>query len=72
MIYVPEGFAHGFQTLTPNAELLYFHSDSYSPDHEGGLHFADPDVGIDWPLDISSLSDRDKHQPPLKDVEPIL
>lgn len=71
MIYVPEGFAHGFQTLTDGAELLYFHSKSYSPQHEGGLLFSDPDVGIDWPLEIGTLSDRDKSLPPLSQVEPI-
>jgi dTDP-4-dehydrorhamnose 3,5-epimerase len=72
MIYVPEGFAHGFQTLTPNAELLYFHSDSYSPQHEGGLSYNDPNVGIDWPLDVQSLSERDQTLPLLNKVEPIL
>lgn len=72
MIYVPEGFAHGFQTLTDDAELLYFHSDNYSPEHEGGVHYCDPDVGIAWPLDVSNLSDRDKLLPPLNEVEPIL
>lgn len=71
MIYVPEGFAHGFQTLTDGAELLYFHSKIYSPQHEGGLLFSDPDVGIDWPMEIGTLSDRDKSLPPLSQVEPI-
>nr|WP_319385264.1 dTDP-4-dehydrorhamnose 3,5-epimerase [uncultured Roseibium sp.] len=71
MIYVPEGFAHGFQTLTDGAELLYFHSKSYSPQHEGGLLFSDPDVGIVWSLEIGTLSDRDKSLPPLSQVEPI-
>lgn len=71
MIYVPEGFAHGFQTLTDGTDLLYFHSQSYSPHHEGGLLFRDPDVGIAWPLEIGNLSDRDKTLPPLERVEPI-
>lgn len=71
MIYVPQGFAHGFQTLTNDAELLYFHSDSYSPEHEGGLHHADPDVGIAWPLEVARFSDRDRILPPLFKVEPI-
>ncbi|MEM9635919.1 MAG: dTDP-4-dehydrorhamnose 3,5-epimerase [Pseudomonadota bacterium] len=71
MIFIPEGFAHGFQTLTPNVELLYFHSDSYSPEHEGGLHHNDPDVGIAWPVPTTNLSDRDKNLPPLKKVDPI-
>lgn len=71
MIYIPEGFAHGFQTLTDDADLLYFHSKSYSPQHEGGLLFNDRDLGIVWPLEIGTLSDRDKSLPPLSQVEPI-
>jgi len=71
MIYIPAGFAHGFQTLTPDAELLYFHSDRYSPEHEGGLIYNDPEVGIAWPLDIGTLSNRDQALPPLTNVEPI-
>jgi dTDP-4-dehydrorhamnose 3,5-epimerase len=71
MIYVPAGFAHGFQTLSDDAELLYFHSDSYSPDHEGGLSHTDPAVGIAWPLEVTVMSERDRHLPPLADVEPM-
>ncbi|MEM5581745.1 dTDP-4-dehydrorhamnose 3,5-epimerase [Roseibium sp. AS2] len=71
MIYIPAGFAHGFQTLTDNAELLYFHSHSYSPECEGGLLFSDPDIGITWPLEVASISDRDRDLPPLAEVEPI-
>ncbi|MBN9672665.1 dTDP-4-dehydrorhamnose 3,5-epimerase [Roseibium aggregatum] len=71
MIYIPTGFAHGFQTLTPDAELLYFHSESYSPEHEGGLHHKDADVAIAWPLDIGTISERDKNLPPLTKVDPI-
>ena len=71
MIYVPQGFAHGFQTLMDDTRLLYFHSDSYSPGDEGGLHHADANVGIAWPLTVTSLSDRDKRLPPLSEVEPI-
>lgn len=71
MIYIPQGFAHGFQTLTDDTQLLYFHSDYYSPDHEGGLHHADPKVGISWPLEVNSLSDRDRTLPFLSKVEPI-
>lgn len=71
MIYIPEGFAHGFQTLTKDAQLLYFHSDSYSPENEGGLSYRDPAVGIAWPLEITCVSDRDKTLPPLSNVDPI-
>ncbi|WP_269584572.1 dTDP-4-dehydrorhamnose 3,5-epimerase [Roseibium sp. Sym1] len=71
MIYIPKGFAHGFQTLTDDAELLYFHSDSYSPENEGGLFHSDPEVGITWPLPVTNLSERDRTLPPLSKVDPI-
>ncbi len=59
MIYIPEGFAHGFQTLTDNAELIYHHSEAYHPGAEGGLRFDDHMLGIDWPLPVSEISRRD-------------
>lgn len=71
MVYIPPGFAHGFQTLEPDTELLYLHSEVYSPDHEGGVHHADRDLGIAWPLPPVALSDRDKALPPLERLEPI-
>jgi len=71
MIYIPQGFAHGFQTLTDDAELLYFHSDSYSPENEGGLFHGDPEVSIAWPLPVTSLSERDRTLPPLSKVDLI-
>ena len=45
-MYIPEGFAHGFQTLEENSELLYLHTALYSPEHEGAVHYNDPMVGI--------------------------
>jgi len=60
MIYIPEGFAHGFQTLEAHTELLYFHSNFYQPGAEGGLKFDDPVLGIQWPLTPSYLSEKDK------------
>ena len=71
MMVIPPGFAHGFQTLTDNVELLYFHSDFYSPEHEGGVNPLDPRVAVNWPLPVTELSDRDEHLPQLQDVEPI-
>ena len=59
-LYVPEGFAHGFQTLEENCELLYFHTEFYSPIDEGAVKFDDPMIGIEWPLEISEISDKDK------------
>ncbi len=57
---IPEGFAHGFQTLTDNCELIYFHTAAYAPDSEAALNALDPLLAIDWPLSITELSLRDK------------
>ena len=59
MIYVPEGFAHGFQTLSDNCELIYHHSAYYEPASEGGIRYNDPLVDIQWPLAVTDVSDRD-------------
>jgi dTDP-4-dehydrorhamnose 3,5-epimerase len=59
MLYIPEGCAHGFQTLLPNTELVYCHSTPYSPDHEAGVRFNDPTINITWPLPIADISERD-------------
>jgi dTDP-4-dehydrorhamnose 3,5-epimerase len=58
-----EGFAHGFQTLTDDCEMLYFHSAAYAPRAERGLHPQDPRLGIGWPLPIAELSQRDGAHP---------
>jgi dTDP-4-dehydrorhamnose 3,5-epimerase len=60
VVYIPEGFAHGFQTLTDNAELIYHHSAVYCPDYERGLRFDDPVLAIQWPLPISIVSPKDR------------
>ena len=60
MLYVPDGFAHGFQDLTDNAEIVYFNTHFYSPEHEKGVNIIDPSVGIKWPISISHQSDKDK------------
>jgi dTDP-4-dehydrorhamnose 3,5-epimerase len=59
MMYVPEGFAHGFQTLEFDCELLYFHTEFYSPDYERAVRFNDPRIGMKWPLDITEISEKD-------------
>ena len=71
MMYVPKGFAHGFQTLADNVELLYLHSEFYSKKNEGGLLYADKTVNIDWPLPVSEISERDKVHPMLSELNPI-
>jgi dTDP-4-dehydrorhamnose 3,5-epimerase len=60
---IPEGFAHGFQTLAENCELLYLHSVPYVPEAESGLNPQDPMLAIAWPLDIAELSARDSQHP---------
>ena len=71
MMYMPKGFAHGFQTLRPDTELLYFHSEFYSPADEGGLNHADPALAIAWPLAPAEVSARDLAHPSLQMLEPI-
>lgn len=62
-LLIPEGFAHGFQALTADAELLYCHSAAYAPEAEGGLSPVDPALAIAWPLEISEMSERDLAHP---------
>ena len=66
MIYVPEGFAHGFQTLEDNTEVFYQVTKEYSPSHEGGLRWDDPVFGIKWPLDQKIISEKDKTWKPFE------
>jgi dTDP-4-dehydrorhamnose 3,5-epimerase len=63
MIYIPKGFAHGFQTLEDNTELLYLHSSVYAPSKEGALNLHDPLLKIKWPLATINLSKRDENHP---------
>ena len=63
MMYIPEGFAHGFQTLEENSELLYLHTEFYSPEHEGGVRFDDPVLNISWPLEVTDISEKDRTHP---------
>ncbi|MBZ0225948.1 MAG: dTDP-4-dehydrorhamnose 3,5-epimerase [Comamonas sp.] len=62
-LLIPEGFAHGFQALTPDAELLYCHSHPYTPAAEAGLHPLDARLAIPWPLPVARLSPRDAALP---------
>lgn len=59
MIVVPEGFAHGFQSLEDNSEIMYLVTEFYSPECEGGLRYNDPELKINWPLDVADISDKD-------------
>lgn len=62
---IPEGFAHGFQTLTENCEMLYFHTADYNADAEGALNAIDPYLAIEWPQPITERSKRDSNHPVL-------
>ena len=66
MLYVPRGFAHGFQTLEENCQILYLHTESHAPDKEGGFRYNSPYLGIDWPLEAVDLSARDRELPILE------
>jgi dTDP-4-dehydrorhamnose 3,5-epimerase len=65
MIYIPGGFAHGFQTLDDDTELIYHHSAFYTPGSEGGVRFDDPFINIEWPVEVTSVSERDLRHPML-------
>ena len=60
---IPEGLAHGFQALTYNCELLYFHTAPFQSSADAGVNATDPRLGILWPLDITQISSRDKARP---------
>ena len=70
MLFVPAGFAHGYLTLSREAELLYKVSDVYSPEQERGLRWDDPALGIAWPkIDVAYVvSEKDKQFPGLKEI----
>jgi len=68
-LYCPPRFAHGYQTLTDATEVSYVMAHPYAPDAQGGLPYDDPRLGIDWPLPVSIISERDRAHPPLAQVE---
>lgn len=68
-IYVPRRFAHGYQTLEDATETMYLVGEFYSPSDEGGLRYDDPRLGIEWPLEVTSISAKDSAWPLLDEVE---
>ena len=58
-IIIPEGCAHGFQSLEADSELLYFHTQYYNPQSEGGVRYDDPMISVKWPLEIGMVSNKD-------------
>jgi dTDP-4-dehydrorhamnose 3,5-epimerase len=67
LLYVPEGFAHGFQTLVNNTEVFYQMSQFYSPEHARGVRWNDPAFGIDWPEGKRIILERDQSYPEFVD-----
>ncbi len=63
MLYVPAGFAHGFQSLTDNTEVFYQISTPYHPESARGVRWDDPAFGIEWPATERIISDKDRHYP---------
>jgi len=68
-LYVPERFAHGYQVLRDNTETSYQVGEFYAPEHESGLMYNDPRLGLEWPLPISVISDKDQKFGLLDQVE---
>ena len=62
-LYIPGGFAHGFQTLTDDVDVLYLISEFYAPEFAGGVRYDDPAFGIRWPLPVSVISQKDQSWP---------
>jgi dTDP-4-dehydrorhamnose 3,5-epimerase len=68
-LYVPERFGHGYQALRDNTETSYQVGEFYTPGTEGGLLYNDPKLGLEWPLPVSVISDKDKAWKPLSEQE---
>lgn len=69
MLYIPGGFAHGFVVLSDSAEIFYKADNEFSSEHDRGIIWNDPEIGIDWPLKSEPvLSEKDKKQPRLSEI----
>lgn len=72
MLFIPEGFAHGFVVISDEAELLYKTNTEFSPEHDRGLLWCDKDINIDWGIDFEPiLSEKDKNQPTFKELDKV-
>jgi dTDP-4-dehydrorhamnose 3,5-epimerase len=64
-LYVPHGYAHGYQTLTDNTELLYLHDSDFVPKAQQGINPFDPLIALNWPLEVTNISNSDLERPSL-------
>lgn len=71
-LYIPRGYAHGFQVLSETADVVYKCSAFYRPDDEGGVRWDDPDIGISWPIPDPVLSQKDRGLGRLNEIDPDL
>ncbi len=69
MLYIPQGFAHGFVVLSDNAKIMYKCTEEYSPENDRGIIWNDPDISIQWPVKKPILSERDMRHPLLRDAD---
>lgn len=63
VMFIPEGFAHGFQTLTDDVDMIYCHSTAFNPAAEGGINPLDKSLNVQWPLELTDMSARDREHP---------
>lgn len=63
VLYIPKGFAQGFQSLEANSEIMYLVSEVYTPAAEAGIRYNDPSIGIEWPVPVSMITEKDKNWP---------
>jgi dTDP-4-dehydrorhamnose 3,5-epimerase len=68
LLYVPEGFAHGFVALEDDTIATYLMTGEFSPEHDGGVRWNDPDIGVDWPIADPILSPKDEELPFLNEI----
>ena len=71
-LYIPPGFAHGFCALSDIAEFMYKCTELYAPEHEHGILWSDPAIGIEWPVSEPALSQKDRAYPTLAECEGVL
>jgi dTDP-4-dehydrorhamnose 3,5-epimerase len=69
MLYVPPGFAHGFCVLSDVADVAYKVTEEFSPEHDAGIIWNDPDIGIDWPIEKPIVSSKDAALPTLRGAD---